>query len=135
MKETEFMSLEQAIHNRWATDGTLSALLPAGRLFTGRAEGELELPYAVLERQETKPSLRTSSGTTIDEVQLRITIWSVDLDTAQSVAAAVEQRFDGADFTLFAAVRLMRRTNRREQIDADGRWRVELDFRAIEEHG
>ena len=44
------MNLAQVIHQRWAGDGALSALLPASRLYTGMSVDPTP-PYAVITRQ------------------------------------------------------------------------------------
>lgn len=37
-----------AVRARWAADATLNGLVPAGRVYTGRAAERTDLPYAVL---------------------------------------------------------------------------------------
>ena len=127
------MSIEGVIHERWAADPQLAALLPGSRLFTGFAPGGTALPYAVLTGQGSKPRTHTSSGTRLDDVQMRIVIWSTSLDEAKQIAELVRDGFDRIAFVTAAAdVRLLQCTDRREEF-ADDRWSVRLDFTAIYE--
>ena len=59
------MGLERAIHERWATDYLLCALVPVDRLTTGVPRGDTSFPYVVLTRAEDQVLARTSSGTSI----------------------------------------------------------------------
>ena len=92
------MSLEQAIHARWAADGTLTALIPAARFVTGKALGGLSLPYAVLSRVGQQQVTRTSSRR-VAHVRIRFDAFSADLGTLRQVADAVEARFDRQSFS------------------------------------
>src|SRR5262245_3879304 len=107
------MSVERAVQERWQTDATLCTLLPAARLFTGTVPSDASGvagtgaeptarrspgPYATLTRLDTKPVLRTSSGTALDEVRLELSLWAESLETAQRIVAAVERRFERSNF-------------------------------------
>jgi hypothetical protein len=129
------MSLEQAIHNRWATDFLLAGLLPQDRLSTGAARGDTSFPYAVLSRRENQVLTRTSSGTSIDRAVLSFAIWSADLDEAKEIARAVARRFERSDFPLDeGSVLNMQRLQETETQADDGSWRVEIDYAVIHRH-
>ncbi|MBI2826708.1 MAG: DUF3168 domain-containing protein [Planctomycetia bacterium] len=126
------MSLEQAIHERWASDFVLTAGLPVERVFTGNACGDPPLPYAVLERRENQVLARTSSGTSIDRAVLRITVWTADLGQGQQILRAVAGRFDRAEFDLAAGrVLNMERLAESQSQQDDGAWRLEMDYAVI----
>src|SRR5205823_4164584 len=97
------MSLEQAIHARWAADGALTALIPAARFVTGKALGGLVLPYATLARVGQRRAIRTSSHTVAD-VQVRFDVFSAALGTLRQTADAVKARFDRQTFSGGATV-------------------------------
>ncbi|HVU87348.1 MAG TPA: DUF3168 domain-containing protein [Pirellulales bacterium] len=129
------MSLEQAIHNRWATDFLLAGLLPAERLSTGAARGETSFPYVVLSRRENQVLARTSSGTSIDRAVVRFAIWSADLDEAKEIARAVAHRFERVDFPLDEGnVLNMQRLQETETQADDSSWLVEIDYTVIHRH-
>src|SRR5262249_28368694 len=129
------MSLEQAIHERWATDFLLAGILPADRVSTGTARGETSLPYVVLSRRENQVVARTSSGTSIDRTVMRFTIRSADLDEGKDIAHAVAHRFERVDFALdHGNVLNMQRTQETESQADDGSWRLELDYVVIHRH-
>jgi len=127
------VSLEQAIHERWATDFLLSSVLPAEQLTTGAARGDTVLPYVVLARRENQALLRTSSGTTIDRAVMRFTIWAADLDEAKRIAQAISRRFERTDFALASgSVLNMQRAMETESQADDGSWRLEVDYAVIQ---
>jgi Protein of unknown function (DUF3168) len=126
------MSLEQAIHERWATDFLLASVLPEERLSTGPARGETTLPYAVLTRRENQVVARTSSGSSIHRAVMRFTVWSADLDEAKQIARAIGRRFERSDFSLDdGSVINMQRVQEAESPADDGSWQLDLDYAAL----
>jgi hypothetical protein len=123
------MSLEQAIHARWAGDGTLTALVPAARFVTGKVLGGLELPYATLSRIGQRRATRTSSRS-LAEVQVRFDVFSADLGTLRQTADAVKARFDRATFAGGATVLRMRREDESQEQADDGVWRLSAVYSA-----
>lgn len=89
------MTIEQAIHEAWAGDAGLTALVPAVRVFTGCAPPETSRPIVVVERRAARPALRTSSGT-VERIELALLVYENDYDRGAAIAAAVASRFDGA---------------------------------------
>jgi hypothetical protein len=121
------MSLEQAIHARWAGDGTLTALVPAARFVTGKALGGLPLPYAMLSRVGQRRATRTSSRS-VTEVQVRFDVFSAGLGTLRQAADAVKARFDRQTFSGGATVLRMRRADEAQEQADDGTWRLSLVY-------
>src|SRR5213083_5588 len=119
------MSLEQAIHARWAANGGLTALVPAARFVTGKALGGLSLPYATLTRVGQRRAVRTSSRSVAD-VQVRFDVFSTDLGTLRQAADAVKACFDRQTFFGGATVLRMRQTDDSEEQADDGTWRLSL---------
>jgi hypothetical protein len=126
------MSLERAIHELWGMDFGLSALVPVQRVFTGRAAGGTDLPYVVIARRASRPLVRTSSGTAIDEATLRLAIRAPGLDAAKRIAAEFRRRFERRHFDQ-AGVSILdcRPAARSEDPEADGVWRVTLDYHVL----
>lgn len=124
------MSLEAAIHTRWAGDTTLKALLPAARLFTGPAPGDAERPYATLSRLGMKEGAR-STHHALEEVALRFDVWSEGLVEGKQILDAIDAEFDGAAFTEGSLdVLRMRKTDHTEERADDGLWRLSVQYRA-----
>ena len=123
------MSLEQAVHQRWAAAGALASLLPIENLTTGISCGE-SLPYATMVRKKGRTSLRTNAGATLEEVILRFNVWHDDHDAGRDIADEVKAAFDGAGFSLSsgASVIRMRRTEEGSSQSDDGTWHFVLEF-------
>ncbi len=123
------MSLEQAVHQRWAAASALVALLPAENVSTGLAAGRT-LPYATIARKLGRATLRTNAGATLEEVTLRINVWHDDHDAGREIVEEVEAAFDGADFALSSGERViqMRRTDEQGSQRDDGIWLFRLEF-------
>jgi hypothetical protein len=94
------LGLEQAIHERWAATGALTALVPAARVFTGTAVGSPAIPYVVWKRVATGPVTRTSSGRNIDRTRMRCEIRTEQLTQAKQIAQAVHDAFHRVAFSL-----------------------------------
>jgi len=126
------MNLESEIQRRWSADFALASLVPVERVFTGVAGGAPALPYVVIERMNVTPKARTSSGTTIDEISLRLNIWATALEQAQAVANAAAARWERSDFAL-AEGRVLDIVvaDRRHERASDGTWRVAIDLQVI----
>jgi hypothetical protein len=124
------VSLEQAIHSRWAGDGTLAGLVPSARFVTGKALGGSALPYATLTRLGFGKATR-SSLKVVEEALLRFSVFDNSLDTLKQIANAAATRFDGAVFTDAGVIVLrMRRVDLKETQADDGTWELTMDFTA-----
>lgn len=123
------MSLEQAIHERWAQVAALAALLPAERVTTGRAM-DASLPYATLACPRRRTAIRTNDGATVDDVTLRIDVWHESYDAGQAIVAAIATAFDRSDFPLAGGRRVvgMRRDGDSVTQHADGVWQQTIEF-------
>jgi predicted lysophospholipase L1 biosynthesis ABC-type transport system permease subunit len=87
------VTLEQAIHARWAATPALNSLLPADRVRTGAFHGE-GTPYATLERKSSRTVFRTNAGDALDEVALAIHVWHTSLDAARAILQQVKAAFE-----------------------------------------
>jgi hypothetical protein len=123
------MTLEQAIHERWAATDALAALMPAERLTTGRASGAL--PYATLLRQESRPLAATNGGVAVEELSLRLRVWHADHDAGRAVVDAAKTALDGAEFYPVEGARLARLRRQGEAAfeHEDGTWRFTVRYR------
>lgn len=125
------MSLEQAIHERWAASATLSALLPPERLTTGRGGGG-EKPYAVLLAGERRNMLATNAGCAVREVEAELCLWHEEFDAGENIVEYVLAVFDRASFSLpdgSATVRMREKLMTAAQ-EADGSWCWKIVFTA-----
>ena len=123
------MSLEQAIHQRWSDNASLSALLPVERLTTGRSAGG-EKPYATIQSLERQSKLPTNAGNTVKEVAIELCLWHDDFDVGEQIVEYIQAVYDLATFNLpdnSAVVRMrevsMSATHKK---DGDWQWKIEL---------
>jgi hypothetical protein len=128
------MSLEQAIHEQWAAEAALNSLVPAARVFTGMAVGEVVRPYVVLAERQSHAELRASGGGAVDRVQLAFHVFAADLDEAKAIAAAVAEHFDRSSFARDeGAVLAMRMHAASEHMHDDGVWEMTATYAALVE--
>ena len=125
------MSLEQAIHQRWADSTPLSALLPAERLTTGRSGGG-EKPYATIQGLQRQSKLPTNAGNTVKEVSVELCLWHDDFDAGEQIVEYIPVVFDRAVFNLpdDSAVVRMREVSMSATHKKDGIWRWKIKFLA-----
>jgi len=123
------MKLEQAIHQRWAAAGALSALLPAEKLSTGFSR-ESGTPYAVLVRRSGRNLFRTNAGDALDEIALAIHVWHHDHDAGRTIVEAVRAVFDSSAFDLPDGPRVvhMRRAGEAAAQHDGGTWQFTIEF-------
>ncbi len=116
------MTLEQAIHQRWAAYAPLNNLLAADRLTTGRAL-RTEPPHATLRREKTQTVCHTNDGR-IDEIGLRIDLWYADFGAGRAVIDQIGAAFGGCSLDLDAdeQVLVVRCTNQSDSQHDDGLW-------------
>lgn len=125
------MSLEAAIHDRWASAAALVSLVPAARLFTGAARGDVQLPYVVLVREAETQRTRTSSLTEVNDIAVRFEIYATELDAGKAIAVAIRAEFNRQGFALpLGTCLVMQGTSEQEQPAADGTWTVTASYLA-----
>ncbi len=122
------MSVEQAIHTRWAADPALASLVPPARLITGPPLAPLPLPWAMLER--TGPArVRGGSHYQVVELELAISIWHAELAGAKAIAAALAGNLHGASFASSEGTILRVVTaHQRETRAANAAWHLTQTF-------
>lgn len=123
------MNLEQAIHQRWAADPALTALVPADAVVTG-TRGSRSVPYVTVHRKSNRPVLRTNAGDAVDEATVEFHAWHDDHDAGRAIAEQVKTVFDRSNFPLAGGDRViqMRRTADRARQDDDGLWQFTVEF-------
>jgi hypothetical protein len=126
------VSLLQTIHQRWAADEALSALLPASRVYVG-TNTDPTVPLAVIGKKSGRPRTACNDGSTVDAVGVRVQVFHGEYDSALAIAEQVGAAFDRAAFPLTGGDKVihMRRTNDREQQQDDGAWRMVVDFECL----
>ena len=123
------MNLEQAIHQRWASSGRLSSLLPVERVRTGLVRGA-GIPYATLARKPGRTVFRTNAGDALDEIPLVIQLWHDRFDAGQAIAEEIKAAFDRGQFVLAGGDRVtdMRRSSESVVQHSDGTWQWAIEF-------
>lgn len=123
------MTLEQAIHERWAQAAALASLLPAERVTTGRTVNTAR-PYATLSCPHRRTAIRTNNGGGVDAVTLRIDLWYDCYDAGQTLLAQLLATFDRTDFPLADGRRVvqMRRDTDAVTQHPDGVWQLSAEF-------
>ena len=122
------MTLEEALHARWAASEALAALLAADRLSTGPAHAAR--PYAVLARGPTRTLLRTNAGDALDEVEIAFHIHHDDHAAAGEIAREVKAAFDRSAWDLGDGRRVLRMLRTGETVvpRGDGGWEFVVAF-------
>lgn len=123
------MNLEQAVHQQWALSETLTDLLPAEDLKTGRFFGD-SLPYATIVRRKNRTAFRTNSADAMDEVTLDVHVWHDDYDAGRAVVQQAKATFDRSDFALSGGDKVvqMRRVDDSARQHDDGTWQFTIEF-------
>jgi len=123
------VTLEQAIHARWAASPNLEALLPAERVRTGAFHGEGR-PYATLERKTSRTVFRTNAGDALDEVPLAVHVWHTSYDATRAIAQQVKAAFDRSDFSLDGGDRVVEvhRTAESARQHENNVWQFTIEF-------
>lgn len=122
------MSVEQAIHERWAGYSPLTRLVPEDRVSTGPVKSG-SMPYVTMERTGDSNNTRTSESN-FESVMLRIDIIDDDLENAKRIAREVQHAFERADFSYsLGKVLDMKKTNRTEAQDEKNAWHIMLDWK------
>jgi len=93
------MTLSEAIHERWAADEHLVALLPPERFVTGLGT-DARLPYGVLNTSAFVPTVRYNDRSGIDTVTLRVDCFHHQYQHAVAAADRIRAVFDGAALPL-----------------------------------
>jgi len=123
------VTLEQAIHERWAESDVLAALVPADRVTTGRTSAGA-MPFAVIARLESRTLRRTNGADAIDRVALRIAVGHDDYDEGLEIIRRVKAAFDRTAFLLGDGDRVLDMRRIRDLVAQrdDGSWRFVTDF-------
>ena len=123
------MSLEQAIHQRWADNAGLCALLSVERFTTGRSPGG-EKPYATIQSIRRQPKLPTNAGNTVKEVAIELCLWHDDFDLGEQIVEYIQTLYDRAVFNLpdGSGVARMREVAMSATHDKDGDWQWKMEF-------
>jgi hypothetical protein len=122
------VTLEEALHARWAASEALTALLAAERLSTGPAHAAR--PYAVLSRGPTRTLLRTNAGDALDEVEMSFHIHHDDHAAAGAIAQQVKAAFDRSAWDVGDGRRVLRMLRTGETVvpRGDGGWEFVVAF-------
>ncbi len=125
------MSLEEAIHQRWAADAKLQEWLPAERLFTGRVSHG-RIPYGTLWRLGSRPLWRTAAGDLLEEVQLALRVWHEQYDRLRATVEQLRRLLDRASFELEEGgrVTVLLLDGQRWRQEPEGHWLADLSLTA-----
>jgi hypothetical protein len=125
------MSLEKAIHERWAADQKLREWLPPDRLFTGLASHG-QIPYGTLWRLGSRTLWRTAAGDLLEEVQLALRVWHPEYDRLRALGDQVRRVLDRSSFELDEGGRVtaLQVDRQRYRQEPEGHWWAELELSA-----
>ncbi len=127
------MSLTRAIYERWQTDGRLTALVPAERVFTGRAGGETTRPYAVIAGLGTQLGVRTTHAA-IEIARFEFSAWVERHTDAQQVLADLRRRFDRQSFAAEDETCLLMQCDEERVVPEENDvWRAVAVYRAMQQ--
>lgn len=125
------MSLVQAIFERWLADPRMTALVPAGRVFTGRAAGDADRPYAVIAASTAESALNTTHAT-IQKVRVELTAWFEEHASAGQLLEELRRGYDRQSFADGADRCLLMQCEEEQITPEDNRgWKVVAVYRAL----
>lgn len=123
------MSVEAAIHSRYAANLAVTQLCPAAKFITGVHQHENQAsPYGSLTRVGALASLWTTSGK-VTRHQMRFQFWPSSYGQGDQIKTAVKNLYDNQSFTEGDThVSCMRLSNEFELQEDDGSWQFVMDF-------
>jgi hypothetical protein len=98
------MSALAAIHQFWSSNGTLTALVPADRVYSGSPplkdenNNPITRPYVSIMVESESDVQRTSSGRQVYREQLKVSTWHDSYDKAVEIDAVIRDQFNRRDF-------------------------------------
>jgi hypothetical protein len=127
------VSLAQAIYERWLQAPRLIALVPGDRVFTGRAAGDVAIPYAVIAGLGAQSSVRTTH-TTVDSARFEIAGWVDEHAAARLLLDELRHTYDRQGFAVENdRCLLMQLEEERITPEGDCGWRAVAVYRALHE--
>jgi len=90
-------TLAQAIHQLWAADNALSALVPPERFCTGRVPPSEEMPYCRLELPSGS-EIQRSRQTLYEKQRIIFHVWTDTFDEGDSIAPEIRRVFANQEF-------------------------------------
>jgi hypothetical protein len=90
-------TLAQAIHQRWAADAALSALVPSDRFCTGRVPPSEEMPYCRLELPGGSQFQR-SRQTLYEKQPIKFHVWTDTFDEGDGIVPEIRRVFANQAF-------------------------------------
>jgi len=90
-------TLAQAIHQLWAADSVLCALLPADRFYTGRVPPSEKMPYCRLELPGGS-ELQRSRQTLYEKQPIIFHVWTDTFDAGDAIAPQIRRVFANQEF-------------------------------------
>jgi len=127
-------TLHEALIDLWENEPALVALLPAGRVYTGRVPVGVALPYASLDQPSMSGRARSSASEYAD-VSLRLSIWSETYAAGQAIAEAVEKALGNRTLD-YGDCRVLdfrheSTSSEREEEPEERAWRFVIQFSAL----
>ena len=125
------MSLAQAVYERWLADSGLTDLVPAGRVYTGRAAGDAQRPYAVIEVSAIGTALHTTH-VAVQNLRVELTAWFDEPSPASQLLDEWRRRYDRRSFAA-GAQRCLRMQCVEERMipEADRGWKAVAVYSAL----
>lgn len=125
------MSLAQAVYERWLADSALTDLVPAGRVYSGRAAGDAERPYAVIEVSAIGAALHTTH-VGVQNLRVELTGWFDEPVPASQLLNEWRRRYDRQSFAAGAQrCLLMQCVDERTIPETDRGWKAVAVYSAL----
>lgn len=129
------MSVEKAIHERWAAYPPLLAVVPFDRLYTGEVpatdsnQKAIPLPAVGVIHLGDADRISTSAGTQLALGMFRFSIRTTDLQQARDIAALIGERYRKADFAYSRGmVQHMKASGDTPEQHPEGGWILNCDW-------
>ena len=127
------MSLAQAVFERWLADPRLTDLVPPQRLYTGRAAGDVDRPYAVITVSGVDGALHTTH-VAIQNTRVELSAWFAEPAPASRLLEEWRRSYDRQSFADGDQRCLLMQCVDERTIPEDGRgWKAVAVYHALYE--
>jgi hypothetical protein len=92
------VSLAQAVFERWLADPRLTKLVPPGHVFTGRAAGDVQLPYGVILVSVAAGALHTTH-VAVQNMRVELAAWFEESAPASRLLEEWRRNFHRQSFS------------------------------------
>lgn len=125
------MTIEQFLHQRWADNEQLAALVPPGDVLTGPSRRDRPV-CVTIHRPLERPLLTTNSAESLRELHVVFTVRHPHYESALDLADAIAAVFHGSAFALDQQRRVLSmRLGEQSVHHDDEHWQVAQTYRLV----